>query len=201
MDGGKYSGVFGIKVCYIILMKQASFEIEYRARFDQETHNRLHAYLENHAEDLGEDDKDTYFFIFPDKLLKVVNNISKDNAEIVLKLNKIGEGSHFDERCIEIDRNKVDDFVYMFKLLGFNHIIRSLQKRHNYIIDSVEVALKYSSNWGYHAELEVIVDNLDLKPVAEEKIKKIAKLLDIQLMGDKELKEFTKKIEDGALKK
>lgn len=182
-------------------MRQASFEIEYRARFDQETHNRLHTYLENHAEDLGEDDKDTHFFIFPDKLLKVVNNISKDSAEIVLKLNKIGEGSHFDERRIQIDRDKVDDFVYMFKLLGFNHIIQSLQKRKNYIIDGVEIALKYSEEWGHHSELEIVVDNLELKPIAEEKIKKVAKLLNIKLMDDKELKEFTKKIEDSAIKK
>ena len=70
-------------------------EIEFRSIFDRPRYRKINDFLQKNAKNLGKDDKDVFFFIMPDKLLKVVNNISKNNAQIVLKLNKIGKGSDF----------------------------------------------------------------------------------------------------------
>lgn len=51
-------------------------EIEHRALLNEEEYRQLGPFLRAHGEDLGEDDKDVHFFLIPDKLLKVTNNIS-----------------------------------------------------------------------------------------------------------------------------
>jgi hypothetical protein len=66
-----------------------SVEIELRARFDQDKHNELLGYLHKHAEDLGTNNKHLFFYVLPDKLLKVVENLSAGTAKISLKTSKI----------------------------------------------------------------------------------------------------------------
>lgn len=171
-------------------------EIEFRSIFDENDFNRVKKYLDKHAENIGEDDKDVFFFIMPNKLLKVVNNLSKKNAKLVLKLNKIGKGSDFEEIEIPIKQEYINDFVRVLTTLEFtDNIMRSFQKRQNYIYKDVEVALKYSEVWGYHLELEIMIDKLEEKEEAEKKIKEVAKELGVKLMTDGELAEFTKKAE------
>lgn len=48
----------------------------------------------------------------------------------------------------------------MFINLGFTDIQNTFQKRHNFIYKEVELALKFSDTWGYHLELEVVVNDL-----------------------------------------
>lgn len=67
-------------------------EVEHRSRFSKEEHDRLLAFLYENGKDLGQDDKNVHFFTFPDKLLKVTDNISKNTAKITGKLNRIGGG-------------------------------------------------------------------------------------------------------------
>jgi len=181
------------------MAKKNIYEIEFRSRFNKSTYTRLKSFLEKNAKDLGEDDKNVYFFILPDKLLKLVNNISKKSAEIVLKLNKIGRGSDFQELTAKIPPEEINTLLRILKNLDiYSSIIESFQKRHNYLYKNVEIALKYSKEWGYHAELEIVVNNLKTKNEAEDKIKLIADELKIKLMTDEELKEFTKKAEKKA---
>jgi len=170
-------------------------EIEFRARFDKRKYDALAKFLKAKAKDLGADDKDVYFFIFPDKLLKVVNNVSKKTAKLVMKLNKIGRGSSFEEIEMPIQPKDFHRAVKIFTLWGCKNVMRSFQKRHNYLYKGVELALKYSKHWGYHLELEVMVDNLKKKPGAEKKIKEVAKELKVNLMTDAELKKFTREAE------
>jgi len=123
-------------------------EIEFRTMFDKKKYSDLYNFLNKNAEDLGEDDKDVYFFILQDKLLKVVNNISKKSATIVLKLNRIGKGSDFEEIEIPIKQKEIEKAVKLFNELNVTeNIIHSFQKRHNYIYKGVEIALKFSSEW------------------------------------------------------
>lgn len=137
------------------------------------------------------------FFIMPDKLLKVVNNISKNNAKLVLKLNKIGKGSNFEEIEIPIERKYINDFVKVLTTIGFtDNIMHSFQKRKNYVYKGVEVALKYSEVWGHHLELEIMIADIKEKEQAEKKIREAANDLNIKLMTDEELAEFTKKAEE-----
>lgn len=170
-------------------------EIEFRTIFNKNKHNELKRFLDNYSTNLGKDDKDVYFFICKDKLLKVVKNISKKNAKIVLKLNRIGRGNDFEEIEISINYTDTNKAVIFFANLNITKDIwHSFQKRNNYFYKGVEIALKYSNTWGYHAELEIIIDNKNKKENAENKIKKVAEELNLKLMSDEELKKFMRKV-------
>jgi predicted adenylyl cyclase CyaB len=179
----------------------SNIELEYRALLTKEQYSSLLNKLNKSAKDLGEDDKNVYFFIFPDKLLKVVNNVSKNTAKIVLKLNKIGLGSDFEEIEIPIEPKNVEKSVHMFKSIGFNEVQESFQKRHNYLYKSVELAIKYSDNWGYHIELEILLDNKNKIEKANKKIFAVASELGLKILTDQELKDFTKKIDSAHREK
>lgn len=119
------------------------------------------------AKDLGEDDKDTYFFLLPEKITKVVNNVSKKTSKIVIKLNRIGRGtSDFEEIEIPINPLDFDKAVKLFSALPFDQIQNSYQKRHNYLLNGVEVALKWTDSWEYHMELEIVVDDASKRGAA-----------------------------------
>jgi len=59
----------------------------------------------------------------------------------------------------------------------------------------VEIALKYSDHWGYHLELEIMINDTIKKMEAEQKIKAIAQELNVHLMNENELRDFTQKVE------
>ncbi|MEK7651478.1 MAG: CYTH domain-containing protein [Patescibacteria group bacterium] len=175
--------------------QQKNIEIEFRARFNPDKYEELEKFLNDKAEDLGEDDKDVYFFLFPDKLLKVVNNISKRSAKIVLKLNKIGKGSDFEEIEIPIGQENFEKTAKVFSNLNLGDFMHSFQKRHNFLYKGVELALKWSEIWKHHLELEIVINNSIDKNKAEKDILAIAEELGVKIMTDKELKEFTEKAE------
>jgi adenylate cyclase class IV len=170
-------------------------EIEYRARFNEKKYKELANFLHKNAKDLGNDDKDVWFFLLPNKLLKVVNNISQKSAKIVLKLNKIGKGSDFEEIEIPIKQKDFDNVAQVFSLLKIGESMHSFQKRRNFYYKGVELALKWSELWGFHLELEIVINDLKQKGRAKDKIFHLAKELSVQLMSDKELIKFTKNAE------
>ncbi|MFB6212319.1 MAG: hypothetical protein ABEI53_00665 [Candidatus Magasanikbacteria bacterium] len=177
-------------------MSQKQIEVEFRAMFDEKKKEEVQEFLEENGKDLGEDDKDTFFFIMPDKLLKVVNNISKENAKLSLKLDKIGEGSDFEELEFSIPQKNFEKAAKLFKALDISdNVMHSFQERHNYEYRGVELALKYSEEWGHHLELEILIQDPSKKEKAEQKIRDVADELDVHLMTDEELKEFTQKVE------
>jgi len=177
-------------------------EVEFRSRFDEVKYKELERFFKEKAKNLGEDNKNVFFFILPDKLLKVVDNVSQKTAKIVLKLNKIGQGSDFEEIEIPISSSEVTKAVKIFSSLNLDaDLMESFQKRHNYLYKGVEAALKYSEHWGYHLELEVLIDNFSQKETAEARIRQIAQELDVHLMTDQELKEFTQRAEDDYKKR
>lgn len=165
-------------------------EIEHRARFSKKEHDRLLIFLQKNGKDLGQDDKNVYFFTFPDKLLKVTNNTSKGTAKITGKLSKIGEGSGFEEIEFSIAPAEVEKAVLLFKLFGFTEVHDSFQRRHNFEYKDVEIAIKHSKMWGYHAEFEIMIDDEMKKNEADSKILGVAGELGIELMTEDELKSF-----------
>ena len=176
-------------------------EIELRSVFDEKKYNELKEFLGKNAEDLGEDDKDVFFFLLPDKITKATHNVSKKTAKIVIKLNRIGRGtSDFEEIEIPINPSDFDKAVKLFSALPFDQIQNSYQKRHNYLLDGVEIALKWTESWGYHMELEIVVDDVAKREDAENKIRKVAEKLGVQIMSEEELKDFTKKIDENYKK-
>ena len=136
-------------------------EIEFMSLFDKEKYDYLLKFLINNGQDLGEDDKETYFFIFPDKLLKVVKNISQGSGKVVLKKGKIGKDLEIEEIEIPLHINEVNRMAKLFCALNLPvQIMHNLQKRHNFYYKGIELAVKHSDDWGYHAELEIIIENL-----------------------------------------
>lgn len=175
--------------------RKKTIEIEFRSRFGKLKYDALKKFLGANAKDLGNDDKNVYFYIFPDKLLKAVNNLSKKNAKIVLKLNKIGRDSDFEEIEIPIAQSEFENIAKIFKKVLICDSMHSFQGRHNYLYKGVELALKWSEVWGYHLELEIVINEKSKKSQAEEKIMAVAKELGVKIMTDSELKEFTEKAE------
>ncbi|OGZ63892.1 MAG: hypothetical protein A3A98_01230 [Candidatus Staskawiczbacteria bacterium RIFCSPLOWO2_01_FULL_40_39] len=170
-------------------------EIEHRARFSKEERDQLLSFLQENGKDIGEDDKNVYFFTLPDKLLKVTDNISKNTAKITGKMGRIGEGSGFEEIEFPIERTDVLKAVELFKKFGFTNVHDSFQSRHNFEYKDVEIALKYSEMWGYHAEFEIVIDDETKKGVADQKIMSVAKELGVRLMTEEELKVFIRQKE------
>jgi predicted adenylyl cyclase CyaB len=174
-------------------------EVEHRSLVTEEKYRWLLDFLGKNAKDLGENNKHAFHFIFPDKLLNVVDLESKDKAKIALKLGKIGKGSAFGETELSIERSEFEKAVSLFKDLGFAEIIESRQQRRDYEYAGVELAVKYSAEWGYHVELEIVVEGQANIAPAEEKIKVVADELGLALMTQEELTALVKKIESERL--
>ncbi|MEA1909575.1 MAG: CYTH domain-containing protein [Patescibacteria group bacterium] len=166
------------------------YEIEFRARFDKAAHDRVKKLLDDKAKDLGVDDRDSFIYVFPDKSLKVVHAISQNKAKVALKLNRLGQANEFEEIETSFDPKDFNKMATIFEKMGFTDVQRSFQKRHNYKFRDVEIALKHSDTWGYHAELEIMVPDRAQQEKAEAQIRKVAKELDIMLMTNDEITKF-----------
>lgn len=184
-------------------------EIEMRARFDENTHDRLISRLQSEAEDLGCDDKRIFFYVLPGKLLKVTDNVAAGSAKITLKTNRIGQGSAFPETEFAIAREDVAAAVRVFNALGFEERMHeAFNQRRNFRFRDVEIAVKWSEAWGWHAEFEVLLSDVadasdaaagaDADAVgqaataaAEARIRAVAGELGVTLMSERELADFT----------
>ena len=60
----------------------------------------------------------------------------------------------------------------------------------------VELALKHTASWGYHMELEIVVNDISKKEKAERKVREVADKLGIKIMTEQEITEFAKKIDE-----
>ncbi len=171
-------------------------EIEFRSRFNLKKYNELKKYLDEHAESLGPDNKDCYFYIFPNKLLKIVDNISQNTAKISLKLNHIGDGVAFPEIEFHFSREEFNTAIKLFDALSLPvKVMHESQKRINYRHKNCEIALKHSNTWGYHLEIEQVIDSKEKQADAENQIREIANELEVHLMSEEELKQFTRDAE------
>lgn len=172
-----------------------ALEIELRARFDRDTHDRLISRLNCEAEDLGCDDKHIYFYVLPDKLLKVTDNTAAGSAKITLKTSRIGQGPAFPEIEFPIARDDVDAAVRVFDGLGLaSHMHKAFNRRHNFRFRGVDIAVKWSQAWGHHAEFEVLLEESAGKAAqdaAAAHISAVAGELGVALMSERELADFT----------
>lgn len=169
-------------------------EVEFRSLVHRSKLEELEKTLMTRAEDLGENNKTTHFFILPDRILKLVDNESKGGAKLVLKLSELGNGNSFEEIEVPIVKESIEGMVKIFQALGFGRIIKSRQLRHDYSFQGVEISLKHSDEWSYHVELEIMIDDPAQEPAAEEKIRQVAKELDLTLMTNEEVRALASKI-------
>ena len=172
------------------------FEVEFRAKFNKEKYEELKYYLDVHAKNLGEDNKDCYYYIFQNKLLKIVNNLSRKTAKISLKLNRIGEGAIFPETEVFFSPNDFSMMRHLIDNLGLPvKVMHGPQKRVNFEYRGCEIGLKWSEAWGYHMEIEQVIATPNERDKAEKQIREVADELDVKLMSEEELKEFTREAE------
>ncbi len=173
-----------------------NIEVELISLFDKEKYTEIKKFLDKFAEDLGEDNKESYYFILPNKVFKVVNNISKKTAKIVMKLKRIGNGDDSGEEVeIFINPKDIKKAIKIFSELKFDQVQKSLQERRNYLYKNTVLELKYSESWGYHMELEVMINNISEKPNAIKRIHEIGDELNIHILTPTEQKEFAFKID------
>ena len=175
-----------------------NIEVELRSLIDEKKFIELNDFLIKNGEDLGEDDKDSYFYHLPDKLIKVVNSETKNSAKLTLKLQKIGLGDDFEEIDVNFLPKDIDNVLRILEILGYgeNHLY-SYQNRHNYLYKGVEFAIKYTVSWGFHCEMEIVIDNKEDVSKTIKQIEEIALELGLKTMSNDESKEFMKKIITG----
>ncbi|MEU9503905.1 hypothetical protein [Streptomyces sp. NPDC048196] len=170
-------------------------EIEMRARFGKEARDQLVDRLKRDGEDLGLDDKHIYFYVLQDQLLKVTDNTAAGTAKITLKGSRIGQGAAFAETEFAIAPADVDAAVKLFNALGYEGAMHEASNlRHNFRFDGVEIAVKWSEAWGYHAEFGVLLDDDApdaARAEAAARITDVANELGVTLMTEQELAEFT----------
>lgn len=177
-------------------------EIEKRGLLSLEKYNELLSFLDKSAESLGEDDKDVVYYIYPDKLLKVVHNLSKKNAKISLKMNKLGDGSSTLETEIVFSSEDFKNMKYILDVIGqAPQVIEGTQKRKNYIYKECEIAVKWSKDYGYHFEIEKVTEDKDTIEKIEKEIESVSEDLGVVTMTNEEIKQLQIKIESEALKK
>ena len=176
-------------------------EIEKRGLLTEEKYNQLLSFLDTRAEGLGEDNKDVVYYIYDDKLLKVVNNLSKNNAKVSLKMNKLGDSTS--TREIEAVFNQ-QDYSKMKEILDIvahaPQAIEGSQKRKNFMYKGCEIAVKWSKDWGHHFEIEKVTENELEVAVLEQELERVIRELDVTAMTNEEIQEFQKKIEAAAKK-
>ena len=164
-----------------------TIEIEYWASLTKEQHDDLIIRLKNEGEYLGTDDKNVFFFIMPDQSVKIADNIAKKSAKITWKGSGVGIGNSFEEIEIPIAQNDVQKAVNLFGKLSLGHLEESFQTREDFVFNGVTISIKHSQSWGHHAELEIQVNDIAEKNMAESKIRNIAKALDITILSQDQI--------------
>jgi adenylate cyclase class IV len=172
------------------------YEIEHRALLNEDSYRVLEQTLNKTARLLGKDDKEVSYYIFPDKLLKVVHNISAGNAKLSLKMNVLGSGSSFQELEVPFPEASFETMKTICNTISVpKQVIHGTQKRTNYLFQGVEIALKWSEDWGYHAELEIMISDPSEKETADASIRKVAAALSVPLMTDEEVAAFSARVQ------
>lgn len=171
------------------------YEIEHRAVLTENAYNELAEKLAREATLLGSDDKEVSYYIFPDKLLKVVRNVSKGAAKISLKLTALGAGSSFHEFEVPFPEESFETMKSICESISVpDQVISGTQKRTNYEYKGVEIALKWSEDWGYHVEFEIMISDLSEKESADVRIREVAKTLSVPLMTEEEVAAFSAEV-------
>lgn len=172
------------------------YEIEHRAVLTEEAYNQLAEKLAREATLLGADDKEVSYYIFPDKLLKVVRNISKGTAKLSLKLTALGTGSSFQEFEVPFPEDSFETMKSICENISTpDQVISGTQKRTNYEYKGVEIALKWSEDWGYHAEFEIMISDPSEKEAADARIREAAAALSVPLMTEEEVAAFSAEVQ------
>lgn len=171
------------------------FEVELRGFLTEADFHRLRQKLEHDNVALVEDHRETIFFVIPDATLKVARLLSSGTAKIAYKKGDIATNASQEEIEIAISSLDFDVAVQMFQALGFERIQRTSQRRFNAAIGGSDLSLKWSEDWGYHFEIERMVNEESEVPEALTALQDQCVTLGIEPLSENEFSEFCASVE------
>lgn len=156
---------------------------------DKASHDQLITQLSSlGAKDLGENNTESIFYLGGTFHLKVCKQTSKHTAKLALKQSEYGdEFSQEYELPISFDDAATAEKM-MNIVLSKLPKVPTAQTRHDFLLDGVEIAVKHSDDWGYHVELEKLVEKDDQIEAALTEIAKVAKSLQLVTLAKEEAK-------------
>lgn len=170
-----------------------AIEVEKKAIVTEEELEQVRTMLlEMGAEDLGKNDTESYFYLADDYQLKIQARLSKGDAKIAWKSGGFNGAAAREE--IELPfpvENHEDAQKLIDRLVPELKKVRTEQKRHDYKLGKIELALKWSSQWKFHIELDTEVQADEEVVAAVQSLQDLAKELGIHLMTEAEEKALT----------
>ena len=163
-----------------------NIEVEIRGLLTKECYDRIIKFLDAEGQNKELDDRKTTFFIIPEKTLKITQKVSQNKAKICLKTGDIAKASSQTEFEIDIEPSQFAVAENIFLQLGYTQIQHTEQKRINYVYEGVEFAIKWSVDFGYHFEMEVMVGAESEVASARDILHSLAARLDLQVMSSDE---------------
>ncbi len=173
-----------------------AIEVEKKAIVTEDELEQVRAKLAQiGAEDLGPNDTESFFYLHDDYQLKVQVRLSKGDAKIAWKSGGFNGAEAREEIELPFPVEQGENaHKLMDRLLPKLKKVRTEQKRHDYKLGDIELALKWSEQWKFHIELDTEVQTDGQVAAALTKLNGLAEELGIHLMTEAEEKALTDKI-------
>lgn len=163
-----------------------NIEVEIRGLLNNQEYKDLIDFLDKNGTNKELDNRNTVFFIIPGKTLKVSQQIDKNITKIALKMGDIVKDDAQTEYEIFFTLEQYDIAVNIFKNLGFNDIQITTQKRVNYMYKGASFSIKWSKDWGYHFEIDTVINEEQSIDDTKKKLLKLARSLNLSIMNEEE---------------
>ena len=147
------------------------------------------------AEDLGRKDTETIFYVTDTAQLKVQSSSPQNEAKIAWKSGGLDGASAREEIEVRINFDDIASAEALIdRLMRGAKKVPTSQKRHDYRIGELTVAVKYSEHWGYHIEIDEVVEDDKQVAGALQHIQQLADKLGVTLLTSAEEKALTDKM-------
>jgi adenylate cyclase class IV len=176
-------------------VQKKQFEVEIRGIITEEQFTDCLSQFKRENLRAEQDDRETTFFIIKDATLKVANLINKKSAKISFKSGDIVKTVGQQEIEIDIPQDQVLAAVNLFLALGFTETQLTHQKRFNVNVDGAEISLKWSKDWLFHFEAEIVVTDKAEIPSALERLKRICARYGLEAMTYADMESLRRRVD------
>lgn len=169
-------------------MRKHYKEIELRGTLEKKQYLNLIKKLDALGYVHEKDNKLSYFFMRQRGILKLNDEISKNQTKLSLKLGDEEKGKLYECEVV-LARHHFKDLLFIFKALGFTKFHKVIQKRDNFILNdyNVELSLKHTPDFQYHFEIEYLGNKIKSDRGIKKYLHKICAQLGIKPMKENEL--------------
>jgi adenylate cyclase class IV len=170
-------------------------EVEKRAVIDKVVYEAIGGQiLAKGGVDWGVNDTDSTFYIHDSWQLKVQHQVSKGTAKIAWKSGGVDGAASRREVELSLAPDDVDKANEVIVALSPEaKAYPTKQKRHDYVLDDIGIAVKHSNDWGYHVELDCVVSDASGVDDVLTRIAELAESLGLHLFTPEEEKAFVEK--------